>query len=311
VTAEVAIGGGGVSFFQHWDELASVRARPRRLVTGGLNGALLFPPEHVPMLAHPLVQERAEVTDILLAHSLYQYMYFTTAVEQYTVIPVTTRFAREGSDCVLPTPMRRDAFKICTDEAWHAQFSFEFIEDMAQATGVAPIALGEPAFVDQAERIKAELEPSLRPLFDIVFAIVTETLISKYLYDIPRDERLHAPVRETVADHAADEGRHHAYFRAVLRHLWPTLDRRQRTELGAVVPRLIVAFLGPDLPAARRMLRAAGFAGPLADEVVGDCYRHTPLEAAQAAATTAAFRELGALSDPRVREAFEQEGLAG
>lgn len=294
--------------FARWDDRASVRQRPRRVLSGTIGDHLPFPPESVPALAHPLLGDRTELHGPLLSLAMYQYMFFTTAVENHAVIPVAMRFAMgDGADAVTGR-MRRDAFKICTDEAWHAQFSYDFIEDAAEVLGVRP-ALGTPDFVERTARIRDGLDAPLRPLFDILFAVVTETLISRLLSEIPRDTRLLRPVRDLVADHALDEGRHHAYFKAVLQALWPTMSASQRGTLGALVPELIEIFLKPDVSAAHRTLRAAGVEESATREIVADCYRSARLDPSQAAATVAAFRSVGAFDDGRIHDAFRARGL--
>ncbi|GII77160.1 hypothetical protein Sru01_21420 [Sphaerisporangium rufum] len=313
-TSEVAKGPGDAyrSAFRHWESRAGVRTRPRRVLDERGRDALFFPPEFVPATAHPLVAARGPGTaHRLLVHSLYQYLHFTTVLEQLAVLPVTAALSLGRAGVELPDGMRADAFKITTDEAWHAQFSYEFTGEVARVTGIAPSAVVEPRLVRALEETRLAFEPALHGLVDLVFAVVSETLVSALLHDVPRDGRLPGPVRALVADHAADEGRHHAYFREFLRRLWPALGPAART-VGPRVPELVRVFLDPDMSAVAAGLRASGFTPPQITEIIADCYGPAaPCRDVRPAAraTVRAFAEVGALDDTCTRDAFADAGL--
>lgn len=302
------------SSFGNWEGRSSVRNKPRRKMNDA-DGAdrVFFPPEFVPALGHPLVAARGTSTrSRLLTHALYQYLHFTTVLEQTAVLPVTAQLAAGRSGLCLPEAMRRDAFKITTDEAWHAQFSYDFLQEVVRVTGVQPTLPAEPRFVRHLAGVRESIEPSAHALADLLFAVVSETLVSRLLADIPNDKRLPVPVRALVGDHAEDEGRHYAYFQSFLRLLWPKLSSSERHLLGPRVPELVRVFLQPDLTAAARMLRASGFTEDEAARVVADSYskqeRSHELRSA-ARGTVRVFRDVGALDDPVIFDAFASAGL--
>ncbi|MEU7632316.1 diiron oxygenase [Nocardia sp. NPDC049220] len=275
--------------------------------------SLFFPPEFVLAVWHPLVDSRGpEVRHRILLHSLYQYLHFTTVLEQVSILPVTAQISSNRSGVEVPKEMLADAFKITTDEAWHAQFSYDFIEEVERCSGVSATAMVEPNFVCLLDSIRDVYTPGTRRALDLVAATVSETLVSALLSEIPNDARLPGPVRALVADHAADEGRHHAYFRNFLRYLWPQLPKRERQIIGPRIPELVSAFLRPDLRAVAATLTASGFTQPEVAEILGDCYpvrsdvygvRHA------ARSTIRSFRDVGALDDPATNEAFLAAGL--
>jgi hypothetical protein len=159
--------------FRNWEARSSVRSKPRREMLNHCDGTIFFPPELVPVLRHPRIRDRADIRDEILVHSLYQYMYFTAVVEQLAVLPVAARISLGRLDVQVPPQMRRDAFKICTDEAWHAQCSDDFTEQVARVTRIDPCAIAEPQFVRAVGQIRAQIDPALHDLLDIFFAIVT------------------------------------------------------------------------------------------------------------------------------------------
>ncbi|MEU8773276.1 diiron oxygenase [Streptomyces sp. NPDC048606] len=299
------------SRFRTWERVATVRNSPVRVLDG--DGELFFSPELVPALAHPILRAaRPQVRETLLVHRLYEYLKFTIDLEQSAVIPVTGHISRGMSGLDLPEPMRMDAFKIVTDEAWHAQFTYEILRDVRTRTGIAPALPDTPTFTAELARIHEELPSEIRGLDEMLFAIVSETLISSILDELPRDERLPEGVREMVADHAVDEAKHHSYFSTLLRHLWPAMTRRERELAGPYIPRLIFAFLEPDYESAALGLRASGLAGHEVEEVMTDVYtREKTVDDVRrgAAPTLQYFIEAGALEHGATLEAFQESGL--
>ncbi|MFJ4651915.1 diiron oxygenase [Nocardia sp. NPDC088792] len=302
------------SSFQQWETRSSVRSRPRRHPAPlTATEQLYFPPELFPVLSAPALADLDHgVRQEILLHALYQYLHFTTVLEQHAVLPITSSIALGRAGLILPEAMRADAYKITTDEAWHAQFAYDFIAELGEATGVPSDALVEPRFVNDLARIRAEVDPDLRQLADLLFTTVSETLVSQLLMDIPRDERIPEPVRNVVADHAMDEGRHQTYFRQFLRELWTRLTPAERRVAGALVPRLVEAFLAPDLRSVETILHRAAvppsrIAAAL-DESFPAFRSGTPL-ATEARVTVRLFTEVGALDDPGTQAAFTASGL--
>jgi len=300
------------SAFGNWDQRASVRVKPRRDLASCPH-RVYFPPELVPAVRHPLVTALGQdARHRLLVQRLYDYLHFTSELETLAVIPVAIRISRGQAGLSLPEPARRDAFKIVTDEAWHAQFSFELMAQVEAASGVPRREAGAPLFATRLATIRSALGPDLLGAEDLLFAVVSETLISAILADLPHDRRLPPAVRDLVADHAEDEGRHHAYFRIVLKHFWHALDPAHRREVGPLLPRIVLAFLEPDHRTLHRALRDAGLTSAEADQVLAESYPPAAVrQSARAAASTTIryFAEAGALADGRTRDAFQAEGL--
>ncbi|MGE5828221.1 MAG: diiron oxygenase [Micromonosporaceae bacterium] len=299
------------SSFDRWDRRASVRVKPRRTLADGAPGRPYFPPELVPAASHPLVVHSGpDAVDRVLVHRLYQYLFFTSELEQVAVMPVTMRLCRLGSQ--LPAQMREDAFKITTDEAWHAQFSHDLMAQVHKGTGVAPRLPTTPQFADRLDQVSAGLDLGRRDIEATAFAIVSETLISTILVDVPRDLRLPRAVRELVADHAEDEGRHHAYFRALLDLFWPALSPAVRRRIGPVLPDLIRLFLEPDYRGIGFALFDLGLSDAQVAQVLAESYPAERVDAeiaAAAQATVRYFGEVGALDEPATADAFLAAGL--
>ncbi|OLF19618.1 diiron oxygenase [Actinophytocola xanthii] len=310
---------GYVSRYERWEDLASVRRRPRRdFVPDEETSDLFFPPELYPVVLHPLVVAKGEVVvKALLLQRLYDYLDFTTELENLAVIPVATKISRGRSGLILPAQMKADAYKIVTDEAWHAQFSHDFVRQIEASTNIPHHATEDapaPSFLLRLDELREKLPHDIRGVESLLFAIVSETLISGILSDIPRDERLPFSVRELVRDHAVDEGRHHQYFRTVLKHLWPALSPRERRAVGPHIPSVVNAYLEPDYEQTFRHLRGIGLTDDEAVQVITESWpplkvQHTIADAARPVVRY--FAEAGALDDDRTLESFEWAGLWG
>jgi hypothetical protein len=291
-----------------------VRRRPNRAERLEPDGRFLpFPPELAPVAGHPLVTARGpEAVHRVLLHALYQYLHFTTELEALAVIPVVSKISRDRSGLALPARMRADAFKILTDEAWHAQFSDDMLRRLEEQSRVARRLPEVPQFVERLDAVRERLEPGLRGMEALLFSIISETLISAILGGLPRDTRLPPAVRELVRDHAEDEGRHHAYFRQVLRAFWPALSARERQAIGPLIPATVLAFLEPDYRATGLALRDIGLTGEEVSQVLAEALPHHQMVANAAKAARSAISylaEAGALADPATAEAFAASGL--
>ena len=256
------------SAFANWDSQASVRVKPIRATTELTR--TFYPPEQ--LTGHEV--QRGLVGPgawhQLLVLNMQAYLDFTVRLEAIIVLPVTALIGVNRSGVELPEVMCRDAMAITTDEAWHGQFTAELIRRIQSQTSVAPSLPESYEFQRTRDRLRGSLEPGLRPAFDLLVTYVSETLISTRLLSMPRDERLPLYVREMVADHGEDEKRHHAYFRAFLPHFWRSLSRSEKNTLAALVPDMVIAFLGRYKPLEALLLTRSGVSGRTAAEFVRD-----------------------------------------
>mgnify|MGYP005990514005 CR=1 FL=1 len=301
------------SKFGNWDQRASVRVKAsRRLDLDAAEPRCYFPPELAPEASHPqtLASGPAAERDVLL-HRLYGYLDFTSELESALVIPVASSLARGRAGVAIPDAMRADAYNIVTDEAWHAQFTDDLLRQLVDYSGVG-IGAGAPAFFSRLDSIRATTDVSLGTAVPLAFAICSETLISNLLATLPHDTRLLPAVRDTVRDHAEDEGRHNAYFRAVLDRFWAALTAPERRVIGHLLPQAIIAFLEPDYAAIQRGLVLAGLEPSAAHRVVVESYPPEKVRSTcrdGAASTLRYLAGVGAFDDAYIRENFESSGL--
>lgn len=301
------------SRFDRWDERASVRSSPAPQLEQPPRLAL-FPRRLFPVVDHPVVTARGgDVADRLLTQRLHIFLEFTVELELSVVNPICAQASRRRLGFDLPARMAADAFAIYTDEAWHAQTSSCVSRQVAARTGVQPVELGSHAF---SRRLAAQRHaaPELARLLTLSAAIVSESLISAILTDLPRDPTVSPAVRGLVAEHAADEGIHRAYFTQLLECIWSQLDQRSRTQLAQCLPPMFAAFLSPDLEATATLLFDAGLTANEVATVVSDVHTQTRTTREIHHASRSAiesFRRVGVLDQPGAVEAFAAGGLVG
>jgi hypothetical protein len=299
------------SAFAKWDERSWVRSKEHHLAPFEPD-LEFFSAAVAPLFLHARVREAdASVRRSLLVLHLYDWLEFTEWLELGPVNRACDLLRRESFLPWLPAEMRADALKIYTDEAGHAEMSHALGDSVVRATGVTPLRL-RPAFLTALDEMVAAEDPEHEPLLTVLFATVSETLITGSLKRLPNDPTVQKAVRDLAKDHAIDEGLHHAFFRSVFVRLWPRLSADLRRRLGPLLPRMILAFLEPDVVAMRGMLERfpdafddpAGIAREVADS---DEMRAVIEEAAVPAMRVLAHG--GAFEEPAVAAAFKACGL--
>jgi P-aminobenzoate N-oxygenase AurF len=289
------------SGFQHWDQTAWVRSKPHRTAP--------FAPDLCPLLDHPVVAD-APVTlrEEILVHSLYLHLDFTVRLETGPVNDVCKLLHSAEFLPGLPAQMKHDALRIYVDESGHAEMSHALMASARKATGIEPLAY-EPRFLRELARLRSGRDAELdERLILLLFVVVSETLITGTLGRLPRDTAVQLAVRQVARDHAADEVRHHAYFRQLFEYLWPRLPSDLRSKAGPLLPQIIFAFLAPDDVALTAILASFGdrFDRPerIVAEVVADgrTMRRVRQDARQ---TLRMLDRAGVFDDPATLAAFQ------
>lgn len=232
-----------IKLLSHWDNRAAVRTRPRPpgpVVSD--EAGYFFAPSLVPLLAHPRFSNpSAELARELSILQLSRYLFDTENMETQIINPALLAIQR----LPLPRPVKTDAYKIYTDEGYHALMSAEARQRIHGETGVAeialPVARTQMAILDQI----AALPASIRDAGLFCAAAVNETLISANLAQA-NDRRLIPAVRKLIADHADDEAVHHVFFSSVFETLWAQWPREEQVLLAPVIVNAMSAFLAAD-----------------------------------------------------------------
>lgn len=301
-----------------WHRAATVRTTPQRCWEPDSRGSrrLFFSTAQVPAAGHPLLRDRMDQSrwEELHIQHFYRFMVFTIRLEHHVVNPAVLAIAHGD----VPLPVRQEdahgAHRIYVDEGYHALEAVELMADVRHGTGVVPVT-GRGAAIDRRlEELLADLpDGRTRALARQLFVVVSETMISATLSDVPHDDEVVDTVRAVIADHAVDEARHHRFFATYLPWLWERLAATDRDMLAPLLPRFMTEFIAPDLDGLRRELTGYGLTREEADTMCDELYSPERLRAETAAKGAATLRYLegcGALGHGRVSDALGIAGLA-
>jgi hypothetical protein len=297
-----------------WYEQAGVRAGVRRTFHEEAEaGKVFFPERLVPYLSHEAVGElpderRRELT----VRHLHQFLLSTAHLETRVVNRGAELIANGRSGIELPASSRLDAFKVYCDEGYHALYSLDLAEQIGAVTGVAVPDWDYGGFVDRLADVAAATLPHHRRLAVLLQVVVFETLITAVLHEIPHDDTVVTAVRDTVRDHALDEGRHHRYFTGFFHELWRQLDTPTRAEVAFALPALLRGCLLWDVEPVRSSLVLAGLDNATATAVVRDCYGGDVGDERIRSICRSSLRmceSAGVFAVPGAREQFAAHGL--
>jgi hypothetical protein len=296
----------------NWDTRASVRRAPMRQYVR-VEGARSFSKELIALMRHEVVVNAdPAVHHVLETQKLYSYLGFTEKLERRAVMPVCVNLAEGEVPFKTPRSLQRDASKIVTDEAHHAECAVELADQIADVTGHMPLALGRPEFLNRLDAAARRFDGADQQLAFVTFTAVSETLITGTLTRVPEDRSVHPVIREVIMDHAHDEARHHACFSDVIRIMWEQLDARQRDVIGPLFAEFVETFLAPDLNTEFIWLRAAGFEQAIARKIIEETYENLDLGAIyreQAKPTIVMLKRFGLLDHAATYDAAARRGL--
>ncbi len=272
----------------------------------------LFPRELVPLLSHPQVSTSPEhVQEELCIRQLQSYLHFTAHLEQGPVQHVPLALAKGQLLPWLTSAQRQQALAIGKEETEHARSHRAAIAYVRTATGV-DVPQRRPAFLARLAHLRSNAPGCIRRWVDLLFVIVSETLITKNLTYLRRAAGLRPWVRHFAARHARDEARHNAFFRRLFAAWWQRLSPTDRCLLGSLLPQLLRAYLAPA--AADLAAQLAGyprlFTNPerIARQVCAAPAVHHTMRAA-AASTIGMCRRAGMFNNNPVVLAFRRAGL--
>ena len=236
-------------------------------------GLVLFPPELVPGVGHPLVEKLGNhAVRRLTMRKLESYNAFTEKLEYKAVMAASIKIAQNPQAFGLSEQAGREARLIVTDESHHAYVAIELIKQIPGFSELPPLTPSQPPFLRGLEELERDLPTEFADDLLIAFVSILETLITSLLRGIPRDARVVSAVRNTVRDHCTDEARHHSYFVYVVHQHWASSTPDRREILAPLYAKLIRLFLDPNVDLCRDCLLEAGLDPHDAEIVLRDYY---------------------------------------
>lgn len=298
--------------FDAWDRVAGVRASPRRIFRDEREaGHQLFPGSELPYLEVVRGELPDGGPDYLAAQRLYEYLNFTLHLETRVVNRALLTLAQSDTGVDLTDRMRLDAYRIYTDEAYHATYTLDMIQQVAEETHHAPLPY-RFVVIDALDEAAGEVERLAPGLAHLLQATVFETTVTSILAAIPHDSNVVGAVRDLIADHAADERRHHAYFARLFPQIWGGCDRVTRRAAGRYLAHVIATCLAPDIGHTTTMLVSAGVPVERADAVLASVFNPESVSARNRLIARHTLHLLAAhdvFDDAQISEAFAERRL--
>lgn len=204
-----------------------------------------FAPAFMPYLEHPCILKAGQSIILRLeANHLVYFLDYTTLLEHKIVNRAVQTLIHGELNIPVPPPMKKAALQLYTDEGYHALFSNQIAEQVAELYGIENRSRPARRIRRLLERIQA-CSPADEAMVWFLIGFVSETIIAKELLSAVRLP-LVSTVLRMFKSHLADEARHSRYFCDVFSHLWPLFDDCQRTLAATQLLAILEIFFESD-----------------------------------------------------------------
>lgn len=307
-------------YFDNWDSVATVRSKPNSYAMPHarldleLNQGRWFIPDGVPILSHPLLKNLdREREQYLLGRFLLQFLEYGTILEHEFVNTILAEMAMGEPGIPLPDRMRMDAFKIYTDEAYHACFNMEATQQIRSYIGM-PVSEAWPLKNSRLIGLRNLIpDNKSRKNFLVRFGIVvaSETIAPKELSETMKGIVIE-PIYNLFVDHAEDEKKHCMYFSSLFEVVWNYLSPDEKKYLGLIFPKILKSFVDINKIALFDALEKIDVDRESAEKIISDSYPEdftVNRALSVASATFFNLERLKVYDIPGVRDAFINEGF--
>lgn len=264
-----------------WDRKASIRSRPRRILEEKDKSQSFFPIIRQPIAVHPLIQVMGQETvSYILTQAVYKFMYEIAILETEMVNKGALMVANDHINVGFPPELRHDALSIIIDEAYHAYVAVDYINQVAEITGISPIEIPKKtAVVNAVNSVKSRLEKNLHNKFELIAVCIGEHVLTKDLISIGKEQEVGMFFRNIMADHIIDESRHANIFSYILESLWHWLPHGEKNILGPILPEFMREYLNPDIQKQHdeKVLTSLKINSTTIKQVIDDTYCNTCL----------------------------------
>ncbi|ROO41666.1 aminobenzoate oxygenase [Pseudomonas sp. AF76] len=298
-----------------WDNKASVRTRRDHYrlpddLEQQLSRRDWFPPAFIPYVEHPLVRQAGRaVAQRLAANHLLYFLDYTTMLEHRVVNRSVETIIHGELAVPIPRRMKTAALQLYTDEGYHALFSNEVAEQIANLYGIDDRQ--PPRRINRLLSTIDAASPMDRPLAWLLLGFVSETIIARELLAITRNT-LVCTVYRMLRNHLEDEARHSRYFSEVFQYLWSVLDSTQRDLAAGMLLHIIGLYFEPDDSWLLRSLASVGFDNQSSRQIVSGLLlpgAHARRVRCGAVSTFAAMSDAGFFDNGHYRQLFSQAGF--
>ncbi|HDS1820440.1 TPA: diiron oxygenase [Pseudomonas putida] len=234
--------------FRNWHLSSAVRSRPYAYGFSSEDFAqaepsLWFPAVLSSALSHEALKNLPK-SELLSAHvhHLVYFMDYTTELEIAHVNQAVRCMVSGSLEKYFNEDERRIALKLYADEGYHALFSREISDQVANHFGLVRM---RSARIERLDQVLKKSPLGFRCLTKFCVAFVSETLITHELYKLSRAS-LVVPVAHMLNDHLHDEGRHAIFFSDCFVRLWWQIHKREKDYVVQMLLEVLAIFGRPD-----------------------------------------------------------------
>ena len=223
-----------------WDLKAGVRSNPQdySLNLSTDDSAEKSKSWHLPsysaILDHEsLVSISEEDKEFVRGTQLLEFVTKQSVFEVDCVNYVANKLALDKYDFELPESVRLDAFKVYTDEAYHAYYTQKIAIQIREYYGIGEADIDPyiKGYFQKIDKLVTQFGDEHRELCMLALVIVGECQI---VSDISREMKqiVYEPIRVMFRDHMQDEAFHAKFFHVVFEKVWPQLDTTEAEVMG-------------------------------------------------------------------------------
>lgn len=265
-----------------WDKFSSVRNSDKSydlglendITNSNLNWHL---PSYSKILEHKDLQSLTdEQKRFVMGTQLLEFVEKTTIFEVDHVNKVANNIALGKYNFKIPEILKLDAFKIYTDEGFHAHFSKKMSDEIKSYYKISDdITPYLKNFFVKLNNIGSRFGLKNIYLSELASTIVSETLI---VQDISNEMKgiVYEPIKEMFRDHMMDEAYHANYFSTLFKIIWPQLSNEEKEIMGSNLCESLALLSEPRVDIFYYSLSKLGFdrnkISKYVDEIYNDKY---------------------------------------
>nr|WP_310191309.1 diiron oxygenase [Pseudomonas hunanensis] len=238
----------GEQLFRNWHTTSAVRSRPDdyHLTTEDLADPVpdrWFPPALNAALALEEIQRQPSARRLIIHVShLVHFLDYTTELELTVVNNAIALMTHGGISQNFTRSDHRAALMLYTDEGYHALFSRQIADQVAEHYCLERT---QPMRAARLHQYIAQAPVDFREITEFLIAFVSETIITKELSMLTR-EQLVSPIFNMLRDHLNDEGRHSIFFAGCFARIIPKLNATEKLYVAQALCEIIPIFCRPD-----------------------------------------------------------------
>ena len=235
------------SFADAWENRATIRTRPRRVLEN--DDKLIYPLSRQPLvLSETFLRQCPEQRDFALVQTLYKFINDVVIFETEIVDKTARSIAKNHFAIEFPFACRYDAMTVVVDEDYHALVAMDFMQQTIAMTGIAPIELPDEIELSRAIPAAVALAPEhLRSAVELICVAIAENTVTGDVAAFAKDNTVKQSIKGLMADHLLDEGRHSGFWARLVRIYWHAASADDRQCIAQILPVFIAHYLTNDI----------------------------------------------------------------